>query len=120
MEKEVETKGELTTAEEAEQLHNMLDLGKQAIAFFSEQGDAQNRLAREQLQLAEKRLEFEKSAFSYKAFILVGLLVGIFSIAAGLIFALREVESGILILSHVGTLFAGALAGWGWERKKSD
>ena len=34
----------------------------------------------------------------------------------GLIFAKDDVNSGLLILSHVVALLSGAFAGWGWQK----
>ena len=39
-------------------------------------------------------------------------------ISTGLIFWLKDTASGIFVLSHVGAIVAGILAGAGWERSK--
>ncbi len=107
---------ELVPPQQSQDLQSLVDLGKQALIAVSEQGSAQNRLAHEQLRFAEKRLEFERSAFKYKAVLVGGVTAGILAISAGLIFNLNNVDAGLTVLSHIGALVSGAFAGWGWER----
>jgi len=109
-------KTEVITAQESEDLKGLLDLGKQALITFAEQGESQSKLASQQLQFAEKRLEVEKTAFKFKFTAVIIFIIGLFAIIMGLIFAKDDVNSGLLILSHVVALLSGAFAGWGWQK----
>lgn len=58
-----------------------------------------------------------------KSFRLLWLVVlGVFLISGGIIFYIKNLEAGLLVLSHVGAIVAGLLAGMGFEKttKSSD
>jgi len=48
-----------------------------------------------------------------------GVFGAFFAIAAGLIFYLRERDAGLLVLSHLAALAAGAVGGFGWANRKT-
>ncbi len=58
----------------------------------------------------------ESNRYSYRLLTLI--IVGVFLLAAGLIFWMKELDAGLLVLSHVGAVIAGLLAGTGLERRK--
>ena len=113
-------RGELVPAQQSQDLQSLVDLGKQALVTLSEQGTAQSQLAHQQLRFAEKRLDFEKSAFKYKAVLVGALTVGVLAISSGLIFGQNNLSAGLSVLSHIGALISGAFAGWGWERGRKS
>ncbi len=100
----------------SEELKGLLELGSHAITVFAEQGESQNKLAGERLKLEEKKLDADQSAFKYKFAAIFAVILGIFCISFGLIFIKGDTNSGILVLSHVVSLLAGAFAGWGWKK----
>ncbi|MCW7471726.1 hypothetical protein [Leptospira kanakyensis] len=51
--------------------------------------------------------------------IITFILLGIFLISAGIIFYLGNLESGLLVLSHVGAVIAGLIAGMGIEKSRN-
>lgn len=61
---------------------------------------------------------FERHKFNLQFWFLVFIAVAVFGFAAGLIFVLREVNTGILILTHIGAIVSGLLAGIGWESNR--
>jgi len=108
--------GELVPKSDNEELKGLLDLGKQALVTFSEQGHAQSKLASQQLKFEEKKLEVDKSAFHLKFGAGLVFIIALFGIIAGLIFVKDDVSSGLLVLSHIVALISGAFAGWGWQK----
>lgn len=62
--------------------------------------------------------EFQKHRFNHLFWLLVGLATAIFLFAGGLIFILREANTGILLLTHVGAIVSGLLAGIGMETRR--
>ena len=107
---------EVITAGENHELLGLVDLGKQALVAFPEQGEAQSKLASQQLLFAEKKLGVDKTAFKYKFTAVMVFVIGLLTIIMGLIFVRDDVDSGLLVLSHVVTLVSGAFAGWGWQK----
>lgn len=105
-------------AQIAGELQSLVDLGKQALVTLSEQGNAERSLQMERLRIQEKQLQFEGTAFKYKAVIAGAALLGLLAIAAGLFFhpSNPDHEAGMQLLSHLGALVAGVLGGYGWEK----
>lgn len=77
---------------------------------------------REDARLKHEIQQQELSAIreaNKRTFSLLLIIIGIISaIAASLIFLKDEVGSGLLVLSHVGAVVAGLLAGMGFERTR--
>ncbi len=74
--------------------------------------------------LKEKQLQFDLFKFKW-LYVLAGLLMAaLIAIASGIIFVLRDVERGVLIISHLVTLAVGLLGGIGlkkaFEKDKKD
>lgn len=51
--------------------------------------------------------------------LLVIIVLGIFAIASGIIFYLGNLDAGLLVLSHVGAVVAGLLAGMGIQKSRT-
>ena len=113
-----ETKnGELVPSEEGSlDLNALIPLGVQLIENSHKQSQAQIELQKEQLRIGEERLRIEKSTFSHKYWLLVFITVTIFGIAIGLIFIKNDTVSAMSMLSHIGAVIVGIIAGSGWER----
>lgn len=89
--------------------------------FISVQGEKVHAEA----QIQEKRLEFNKVQLSAmtsaaKHYFWLGFVVTIllFALAGGLAFALKEVTAGLMVISHVGAVAAGLLAGMGLSKSR--
>ncbi|MFH1715966.1 MAG: hypothetical protein ABIF19_01325 [Planctomycetota bacterium] len=46
------------------------------------------------------------------------IIICVFTMSAGIIFFMKNIEAGFLLLSHVGAVVAGLLAGMGLQRKR--
>ncbi len=69
--------------------------------------------------LDEKQMLIDAQQWKWRTVFLAGVFGAFFAIAAGLIFYLRERDAGLLVLSHLAALAAGALGGFGWARRKT-
>ena len=111
--------GELIEKDETD--ISLSELVPLAVSFFEstqEQTKAQTEIQKESLRLEEKRIDVEKSAFGHKFWLLVFITFSIIAIATGLIFLKNDTVSGLAILSHVGAVVVGIIAGSGWERMR--
>ena len=73
-------------------------------------------IQKDTLEFNKERLKVESSAFNRKYWLLSLVAVSIISISAGLIFWKNEITTGLSVLSHVGAVVVGIIAGSGWER----
>lgn len=102
---------------------DMDHLSEIAVGFIETIG-AKTQLEKEKFKsevaYREKVLIHEKSVFQYKFWLMVGGLVSIVSISAGLIFYAENANLGVSVLSHTGAIIGGVIAGVGYEsgRKK--
>ena len=82
------------------------------------QSKAEIEIQKENLRLGEERLKIYRTTFSHKFWLLAFIIVAIFGISAGLIFVKNDIVSGMSLLSHVGAVVVGIIAGSGWERAR--
>lgn len=68
-------------------------------------------------RLEEKEITVASQQWRWQILVLAGLCLALLAISAGLIFYLREVNAGLLVLSHLAALAAGAFGGAGWARR---
>ena len=95
-----------------------IPLGAQLIDNSRKQAEAQVGLQKESLRLKEKELVQSKLLFKHKFWLLVLIVVIVFSISIGLIFSKNDTASGMSLLSHIGAVVVGIIAGSGWERSQ--
>lgn len=109
----------------SEQQQELLPSVPQAGADFSVFVPALNKWIENQSEAARLNHEIEKeelsvvresNKFSYRLLTLI--VIGVFFLSAGLIFWMNQLDAGLLILSHVGAVIAGLLAGTGLERRR--
>lgn len=62
--------------------------------------------------------EFQRHGFDYLFWLLAAVAFSIFLFAGGLIFLLHQVSTGILLLTHVGAIVSGLIAGMGLESRR--
>ena len=117
LEQEQVKEGKLVKSEENQiDINALIPLGVELIANSQKQSETQAELQRERLKIEEKRLAIYKSAFSHKYWLMVLIAVSVLGISVGLIFIKNDTASGISMLSHIGAVVVGIIAGSGWER----
>ena len=115
-----ESKGELIPSEEAQiDLNALIPLGAQFLENSRKESEAKIKFQKESLRLQEKALEQNQSFFRYKYWLLAGIVAAIFGISSGLIFIKNDIASGLSLLTHIGAVIVGIIAGAGWEKLKS-
>ena len=122
MSQEDAKKSELVQAAQVEQsidLNSLIPLGVQLIENSNKQAQAQIKLQRDNLEFSKQKLNIDKSMFTHKFWLLVFIAAAVVGISAGLIFIKDDVKSGFAILSHVGAIVVGIIAGVGWEKMHS-
>jgi hypothetical protein len=111
--------------QKSDQQHELLSPVPQAGADLSIFVPALNKWIENQSEATRLNHEIEKeelsvvresNKFSYRLLTLI--VVGVFLLSAGLIFWMKQLDAGLLILSHVGAVIAGLLAGSGLERRR--
>jgi len=70
-------------------------------------------------RLEEKEIALESQQWRWQVLVLAGACVALLLISSGLIFCLREINAGLLVLSHLAALAAGAFGGAGWARRRT-
>lgn len=102
------------------ELESLIPLGMEYIQNSQRQAEIQNNIQKEQIKLNEKHLNTQESVFRHKFWLLVFITASIVGISAGLIFIKNDTEGGLSILSHVGAVIVGIIAGSGWQQIKSQ
>ncbi len=73
-------------------------------------------VSQQDFSLKAKQMDVDMSKFKW-VYVLVSLvMLALIGIAAGVIFVLRDVEKGVLIISHLVTLVVGLLGGVGLKK----
>lgn len=81
--------------------------------------ESMEKQAEVQMKVSEQRIEAEKWAYKHRFWLLSGIILGVFALSGGLIFIKNNESAGLMVISHVGAVVAGLLAGTGLERIKS-
>lgn len=84
------------------------------------ESEAKVKLQKESLRLQEKSLEQSQLFFKHKYWLLAAIVVFVFAIFSGLIFIKHDIPSGMALLSHIGAVIVGIVAGAGWEKSKPE
>lgn len=100
-------------------LNAFIPLGFQFLENTQKQQEDNVSLKKAEIDYNNERLKVEKSAFTHKYWLLVFIAISIIAIAAALIFYKNDTTSGLSMLSHVGAVVVGIIAGSGWERIRS-
>lgn len=99
-------------------LNSLLPLGMQYLDNQQKQIEANLVIQRENIQAQETQIKIEKSQFNYRFALLVMIVVTIFGISIGLMFWKDNIAAGLGLLSHIGAVIVGIIAGSGWERTR--
>ena len=110
---------EVIEKKESIDLNALIPLGMKFIESNLEQTSTQHQIERENIQLRKDYLEAEKTAYKHRYWLLVFITISIVGISAGLIFLKNDTISGMSILSHVGAVVVGIIAGSGWEKLRT-
>lgn len=108
---------ELLPHEESQiDLKALIPLGVQMLENNLKQSQAKIDLQKDNIRLGEERLKIDKSNFIHKYWLVVLMVISVLGIAIGLIFIKDDTVSGMSMLSHIGAVIVGIIAGSGWER----
>lgn len=66
--------------------------------------------------LKEKQLQFDLHKFNWLFVLLLMLSLCLIAIAGGIIFVLRDVQTGLLLLSHLVAIATGVMGGLGLKK----
>lgn len=97
--------------EQPADLTPFITLGQQWLEGQSEEARLSHEVEKEELSVL-------RQANRYSFWLLVVIIAAVFLMAGGLIFYKDQLEAGLLVLSHVGAIVAGLLAGMGLERAR--
>ncbi len=82
--------------------------------------EANQQIGQGQLEIAKEELRFAAIRFN-KSFWLVAAVAGfLMLLSAGIIFIQGDSEGGLSLLTHLGAVVAGLLAGAGWQRYQAS
>ena len=114
MENKPESQQELIPKPDAQEneLSAFIPIAEKWIDGNNKSIELNHEIDKEELKLAK-----ESNKRSYNLLIII--ILGVFSISSGIIFFLKNLEAGLLVLSHVGAVVAGLLAGMGIQKTRS-
>ena len=117
---EVQSKNDRTTVTIPKtDMDHFKDIATSFIGAISDKNANESELGAKRLELSEKKLAYDQSIFRYKFWLLaIGLLMLIL-IACGLIFLQEKQDLGLSILSHIGAIVGGVVAGVGYANSKN-
>ena len=120
MVKELQTKNDQTTVTIPKtDMDHFKDIATSFISAISEKNANESELGAKRLALSEKKLSYDQSIFKYKFWLLTGGLILLVLISCGLIFVQNKADLGLSILSHVGAIIGGVVAGVGYASSKN-
>ena len=99
-------------------MENLNDIAKNVIKVMSEKNAHEHEFDKKRLALREQELVHNQSIFKYKFWLLSFGIFTLISISVGLIFVLDKSDLGMSILSHIGAIIGGVLAGAGYASNK--
>jgi hypothetical protein len=65
-------------------------------------------------------LDFDRHKFDRQFLLLMVIVLFICGLSAGIIFYIKDIHAGLLVLSHLGAIIAGLIAGIGYEKSKRE
>jgi len=101
-------------------MENFNDIASNLIGALSEKNKHEYEVDRKRLELSERDLIHNQSIFKYKFWLLAIGLISLISISTGLIFYVKDSSLGMSILSHIGAIIGGVLAGVGYGSNKNS
>lgn len=104
----------------AEVMEPFMPLAKQYVENQSRQVELNHKIEEKRVDLEREEQRFRYEQFSKSYWLVVFISVSIVVISAGITFYLEQIDKGLLILSHVGSIVAGILAGTGWKRSQQS
>ncbi len=117
---ELQTKNDQTTVTIPKtDMDHLKDIATSFIDAITKNNANESELGAKSLALSEKKLSYDQSIFKYKFWLLVVGLLTLALIACGLIFVQEKADLGLSILSHVGAIIGGVVAGVGYASSKN-
>ena len=101
-------------------LPSLVPLAKEYLANQARDVALKERALDHDAKLDEKEIVIGAQQWRWQAAFVAGLCLAFLLIAAGLIFYLREVNAGLLVLSHLAALATGVIGGLGWAHRKGE
>lgn len=98
---------------------NINEMATKFMGIMSEKNAHEYEFDKNRLSLREKELSHEQSVFKYKFWLLALGLLSLMLIAVGLIFVQDKSDIGLSIISHIGAVIGGVLAGFGYKSSKN-
>lgn len=71
-------------------------------------------------QQFERRMTSEDRRFTMSFWLLVGVAASVVALAFGLVFVRGDVETGLQVLTYLGAVTAGAIAGMGYQKARDE
>lgn len=102
----------------AEVMGPLMPLAKQYVESQSRQVEFNHKIEEKRVELEREEQRFRYNQFTKSYWLVVFISVSIVAISVGITFYLEEPDKELLVLSHVGSIVAGILAGTGWERSQ--
>jgi 2-polyprenyl-3-methyl-5-hydroxy-6-metoxy-1,4-benzoquinol methylase len=81
--------------------------------------DGQSKQAQLSHEIDKEELAVISKSNRQNYHLLVIIIIGIFTIASGIIFYIGNLDAGLLVLSHVGAVVAGLMAGMGIQKTRT-
>ncbi len=114
-------------SDDLDKLEPLIPLAKQFLINQSRELESREKLQEKEMEISEmqakrnfeydnKSLEFERHKYDRQFWLLLFITAIVLGTAVGLIFLQRNVEAGILLLTHVVTLIIGLIGGAGWHK----
>lgn len=101
-------------------LPSLVPLAKEYLANQARDVALRERGMDHDAKLDEKEIVIGAQQWRWQVVFVAGLCLAFLSIAAGLIFHLREINAGLLVLSHLAALATGVIGGLGWASRKGE
>lgn len=86
------------------------------VQLQSQQLEVTKMQGQQEFSLKSRAMDMERFKFSRFYWLVFFIIVALLGIAAGMIFYLRDVDKGLLVISHLMTLALGVLGGLGIKK----
>ena len=118
--KDIESRNDQTTVTIPKtDMDHFKEIATSFIGAIAEKNASDTELGAKRLELSEMKLSYNQSIFKYKFWLVSAGLIVLALISCGLIFLQEKQDLGLAILSHVGAIIGGVVAGVGYANSKN-